>query len=70
MSAYAGHSSTAGSVEKIDSEKAARQSTYLSLTSLIILTPTFLLVTADALHLAEFDDPNINEQEAIAGVLG
>ncbi|KAJ8595082.1 OPT oligopeptide transporter [Rhizopogon salebrosus TDB-379] len=49
MSAYVARSGSSGSVEKIDSEKAA--------------------LAADALPLADFDDPNIDEQEAIAGVL-
>ncbi|KIK34782.1 hypothetical protein CY34DRAFT_812696 [Suillus luteus UH-Slu-Lm8-n1] len=49
MSAYAAHSSSNGSVEKIDSEKAA--------------------LAIGALPLADFDDPNINKDEAITGVL-
>ncbi|KAG1727749.1 OPT oligopeptide transporter [Suillus paluster] len=49
MSAYAEHSSSTGSDEKIDAEKAA--------------------LAVDALPLADFDDPNINKDEAITGVL-
>ncbi|KAG2337109.1 OPT oligopeptide transporter [Suillus weaverae] len=49
MSAYAEHSSSTGSVEKIDSEKAA--------------------LAVGALPLADFDDPNINKEEALTGIL-
>ncbi|KAG2148954.1 OPT oligopeptide transporter [Suillus clintonianus] len=49
MSVYADRSSSTGSVEKIDAEKAA--------------------LAVDALPLADFDDPNINKEEAITGVL-
>ncbi|OAX34104.1 OPT oligopeptide transporter [Rhizopogon vinicolor AM-OR11-026] len=49
MSAYAAHSSSTGSIEKLDAEKAA--------------------LAVGALPLADFDDPNIDEQEAITGVL-
>ncbi|KAG1824546.1 OPT oligopeptide transporter [Suillus subaureus] len=49
MSVYAEHSSGNGSVEKIDSEKAA--------------------LAIGVLPLADFDDPNINKEEAITGVL-
>ncbi|KAG2155226.1 OPT oligopeptide transporter [Suillus bovinus] len=49
MSVYAGQSSTSGSIDKNDSEKAAP--------------------AVGPLLLADFDDPNIDKEEAIAGVL-
>ncbi|KAG0691921.1 OPT oligopeptide transporter [Suillus ampliporus] len=49
MPAYAHHSSSTGSVEKMDAEKTA--------------------LAVDPLALADFDDPNINKEEAITGVL-
>ncbi|KAG1722996.1 hypothetical protein EDD22DRAFT_962091 [Suillus occidentalis] len=67
MSAYAAHSSSNGSVEKIDSEKTARNPFFPSEIPTLLLTIS--LVAIGALPLADFDDPNINKDEAVTGVL-
>jgi hypothetical protein len=64
---FAAHSSSDGSVEKIDFDKAARKPLSPFIPTLLF---TISLVAIGALPLADFDDPNINKDEAITGVLG